>query len=308
MFLASDICRTRGSPNSDVLFNTSRSPKRKSKQKTSESFGVIAVNFTPSGWKYLLVCRRDSVGMCDLLFGNGDINKTYLRRICSQITQREVECILKHPIEKIYHHVFGSTQHDVTSCKQKRRLAWRKNMIKRRFAYIRKNRDLRDIVASVRSQWKDPGWGFPKGRRMFPKEDKFECAIREFEEETGIKRSEIEMGPDTSTARFVEEYVGSNNIIYRHSYFVVVVPSKITPHCDPESIGQKFEISEVAWFPFDCAMRTIRHTNTTKLACLTAAHEHLLSSHPPPSVGSGGDLSIDVGSDLVKNRRTCLAV
>ena len=299
MFVASDVRRMRGSSKSGALVK--RSMAVKYKHKTSESFGLIAVSPTPSGWKYLLVCRRDSVGMCDLLFGNGDITRTYLRRICSQITQNEVERILTHPIERICNTVFGPTLQYATTSKQKRRLAWRKNMIKRRFAFIRKNKELRDIVSSVRSQWKDPGWGFPKGRLSYPKEDELECAMREFEEETGIQRTEITLLPETSTIRFVEEYVGSNNIIYRHNYFVVVVPSKIKPHCDPDSTGQRFEISEVGWFPFECAMATIRHTNTTKLACLSAAQEYLLSSRPDPALG--GSKEMDEAPDLISSKQ-----
>lgn len=283
MFIASDTLRIRGgegraSPGQCVKTTRARTNKKRKGKKPTESFGIIAMRPSPSGWKYLLVCRRDSVGMCDILFGNETITKRYLRRVCSQITQREVECILHHPIERILKHVFGLAR-QYTTCKEKRRLQWRKQMIRRRINIIRQNRDLRDIVDSVQSQWKDPGWGFPKGRLLYPSEDEMECALREFEEETGIGRSELRINKDPSV-RFVEEYVGSNNVTYRHNYFITIVSPKATPCCDPDSTGQRFEISEVGWFPFDGAMRTIRHTDTTKLACLSAAHEYMKHSRP----------------------------
>jgi ADP-ribose pyrophosphatase YjhB (NUDIX family) len=36
--------------------------------------------------------------------------------------------------------------------------------------------------------WSEPEWGFPKGRRNYQEKD-YECAVREFCEETGYKQS-----------------------------------------------------------------------------------------------------------------------
>ena len=36
----------------------------------------------------------------------------------------------------------------------------------------------------IQDIWVEPEWGFPKGRRNFMEKD-YECALREFSEETG---------------------------------------------------------------------------------------------------------------------------
>ena len=45
---------------------------------------------------------------------------------------------------------------------------------------------LHDLLEQSKTNWTEPEWGFPKGRRN-PRESDFDCATRELTEETGIE-------------------------------------------------------------------------------------------------------------------------
>ena len=46
---------------------------------------------------------------------------------------------------------------------------------------------LNDLIeeSSKYERWEEPEWGFPKGRRNYQEKD-YDCAMREFTEETGL--------------------------------------------------------------------------------------------------------------------------
>jgi len=67
-------------------------------------------------------------------------------------------------------------------------------------------------------QWTEPEWGFPKGRRNTNETD-YECAIREFSEETGFSKNIIK--PVHNVIPFEEIFTGSNYFSYKHKYFLV---------------------------------------------------------------------------------------
>ena len=51
---------------------------------------------------------------------------------------------------------------------------------------------LKDIVEMSKTKWMETEWEFPKGRRN-QKEKDLDCALREFEEETGIHQTDIKI-------------------------------------------------------------------------------------------------------------------
>ena len=105
----------------------------------------------------------------------------------------------------------------------------------------------------------EPEWEFPKGRRNFQEKD-FDCAIREFEEETGIKQNEINV--IENLVQMEEMYIGSNKKSYKHKYFIASIKN-------PEkSISienfQKSEVSEMQWKTLDDCLQSIRPYNLEK--------------------------------------------
>jgi 8-oxo-dGTP pyrophosphatase MutT (NUDIX family) len=94
------------------------------------------------------------------------------------------------------------------------------------------------------AKFKDPEWGFPKGRRMRGETD-VDCAVREFYEETNIESLAYKVFPNIS---FSETFVGTNGVSYRHRYFVALLKDSKQFTLDGRLTAvQRREVSAVEW-------------------------------------------------------------
>ena len=50
--------------------------------------------------------------------------------------------------------------------------------------------NLEKLIQQSTTNWTEPEWGFPKGRRNYQESD-LHCALREFSEETGFPKSKL---------------------------------------------------------------------------------------------------------------------
>ena len=106
-------------------------------------------------------------------------------------------------------------------------------------------------------------WGFPKGRRNL-KESDYNCALREFEEEIGINRDEYDV---LRNIKPIEEcFIGSNNVRYKHIYYIAKIKQKKTFFIDPCNKNQISEIGKIEWFSINQAKEKLdRITRKKKL-------------------------------------------
>jgi 8-oxo-dGTP pyrophosphatase MutT (NUDIX family) len=130
---------------------------------------------------------------------------------------------------------------------------------------------LRNIVRNVRTRY-TLLWEVPKGRRNSAHEPNILCAVREFEEETGIKKSEYRILPDI---RRRVNYI-SRGVQYNCIYYVAVASSGVAVH----NIGLRDtgrpvlhefhysgEIGDICW----ASIEDIRHLSETRtLECMVA--------------------------------------
>jgi 8-oxo-dGTP pyrophosphatase MutT (NUDIX family) len=118
---------------------------------------------------------------------------------------------------------------------------------------LKKERKTSNIEA-----WKEPEWGFCKGRRNY-KESDFDCAVREMQEETGYSKENMYVLKNINT--FEEIFIGSNFKCYKHKYYLMYMTYE-------ESLKTaEFEKSEVAcikWASFNECISLIRSYNIEK--------------------------------------------
>ena len=110
------------------------------------------------------------------------------------------------------------------------------------------------------TEWNETEWEFPKGRRN-QKEKDLDCALREFEEETGIKRSKLTIVENILP--FEEMFIGSNHKSYKHKYFLALIDNL---ECDKEHLNnfQITEVSKIEWKTINKCLESIRPYNLEK--------------------------------------------
>ena len=128
--------------------------------------------------------------------------------------------------------------------------------------------NLDKIINESTSQWEETEWGFPKGRRNYQEKD-LNCALREFEEETGYLRSNVKLLQNIIP--YEEIFTGSNMKSYKHRYFVGYIDSSITTTYQ----YQETEVSDVKWMSMKECIKKIRPYNLEKISILNKVNKVL---------------------------------
>ena len=114
---------------------------------------------------------------------------------------------------------------------------------------------LKDIVKMSKTSWKETEWEFPKGRRN-QKEKDIDCALREFEEETGISKNRITI--IQNILPFEEIFIGSDHKSYKHKYLLSFVENDDIDKTDYLNNYQTTEVSKMEWKTIDKCLESIR--------------------------------------------------
>ena len=218
------------------------------------SCGIALVNqaslpVDPHTVQVLMIRRKDSMSFAEFMRGKYDpTNAEYVGVLFANMTLQEQTMIVCEPFEALWRQLWNE---DTSSPEY---LA-----SKERFALVDKDAMMRAHL----SPFKEPEWGFPKGRRVRCESD-IECAVREFNEETNIPREAYTLLKDIVLG---ETFMGLNGIRYRHAYFVGLLTN-------PElvNVGQKMtymqrrEISGIGWKTFDECRAYIRPHHVERTA------------------------------------------
>lgn len=226
-------------------------------KKPITSFGIICFRINLyNKIEYLMVQRKDSLGYVDFLRGKYNINNDFnLRNIISEMTEEEIENIKKHSYSELWNKLWNKKNE-----KYERKNEEKFNIIKNERGYLFDNNN---------KHWKEPEWGFPKGRRNY-KEKEYECAMREFQEETGYDKNNLSIMKNMYT--FDEIFTGSNLKSYKHRYFLCYIDYKNTINTDNY---QKSEIGDMKWFEIHDVMDKIRVYNIEKINLIKRIHSLL---------------------------------
>jgi len=250
------------------------------------SYGILAIRVSKEGWnqalqlcqsdsdlngfpheylEYLLVQRRDSIGFVELLRAKYKLSD--VQYIITQIegtTEKERHALKVKSFEQLWIDLWGASTFETKQYRQEYEQAKLKfEQLKQGVLYNDKMTTLDELLDIIPIKWSTPEWGFPKGRRN-PGETDMTCAIREFQEETGLTRNDYFLFDGIEPIH--ETFFGNNNIHYCHVYYIALVPDVCTIR--PETSN---EIGGFGWFSLKDALDTIRHTNVEKRELLLRA-------------------------------------
>jgi 8-oxo-dGTP pyrophosphatase MutT (NUDIX family) len=145
----------------------------------------------------------------------------------------------------------------------------------RKFATIKDM--LPQLISENPSKWLEPEWGFPKGRRN-PHESDLNCAMREFQEETGLQRNEFSIIQNTFPIS--ETFFGSNQVHYCHKYYIAICNKSVEVKMNMNNPHMAREIGAIKWCYLDEAISKIRPDNIEKREILLKAGKIMRNFYP----------------------------
>ena len=228
------------------------------------SYGIIAFRGGFEGIEYLMIRRKNSFGYIDFIRGKySPYNLNQLKTLMDEMSLHEKEQILTLPFDRLWTNMWGETnilnsQYKNEECASKKKF----DLLKDGITIDNINYKLNDIVKLSNTEWRETEWEFPKGRRN-QKEKDLNCALREFEEETGISKNKITIIENLMP--FEEMFIGSNHKAYKHKYFLALFNiSQDTNNSDELNNFQVTEVSKMEWKTLDKCLESIRPYNLEK--------------------------------------------
>lgn len=212
----------------------------------------------------LMIQRKDSLGFMDIMRGKYKVNEPdYIKKQLRGMTLKERTRLLNDEFEAIWHDLWGSDMESSQRYAHDRLISKQKLGELRAGVEIAKGETytLADLLRQEPNFYETPEWGFPKGRRD-PYETDIQCAFRELEEESGI--TENELWKAINVAPFIEQFYGSNDIHYRHTYYLAQYVGTRSITFDAFNSEMTREIGSLAWKPMDEALILLRPENVEK--------------------------------------------
>jgi len=220
---------------------------------------------TVSKPEYLMICRKDSFGYVDFIRGKyslSDIDHIY--HIFREMSKSEhAKIIQAESFNELWCDLWN-IPYIKTSHKHEERVSRKKyEILKAGYVSMytspniltdtNKSTITLETIIKDSSVFKDAEWEFPKGRKEF-NESEINCALREFEEETGISQSNIQLVENL--VGFDENYVGSNYAAYKHRYFLAEYTNLTNDNI--LDTFQKNEVGKLEWKSLDQCLDDMR--------------------------------------------------
>lgn len=234
------------------------------------SFGIICYKMNGNTINYLMIQRKDSLSFMEFIRGKYLVTDIgYIKQLVSSMTVDEKKLLLTKSFDEIWNYTWY--QNNASSIKHTSEYYESKN----KFDYLVNNSILIEIINNIICLVEqEQEWGFPKGRRKL-KETDLDCAIREFCEETRLKPNDIEILD--SIKPFEEIFFGTNNILYKHTYYIAkIIDNETSVSVDQTCLEQIREVRALKWFNIEEVLHHIKSHNRERCQIITKVNKTLL--------------------------------
>ena len=215
-------------------------PKIVVRNKISISYGLIVFTYNKEGEKlFLMTQRRDTFSYECILRGlyTNDILEEYV----NNTTKEERARFNAHDFDILWKDLWVSTKRRLYRLEYKKAKELYETNIERIRLLVAKNTEYGKAI-----------WEFPKGK-LFSEETTYQCALREFEEETHIKKSYVSIMKEAG--HYDDNYEGTDHNMYRSIYYLGYIPRgmdiKINYLPCPWKVRSKYisdEVMDLKWF------------------------------------------------------------
>ena len=227
------------------------------------SFGFICIKKVDNIAKILLVRRQFTVEFSTFIIGRYTFkNLGYIRRLFRRMTFEEKKILQNESFYTIWNTIWYKPE-SKECLVQKYKMAYARyvkisnGVRNEKKQYIKLDR----LINENRSQFDEPDWTLPKGKRE-QDESPLECAKREVMEETSL--SPDQYNHLENIYPLYEKYKGSDGLLYKHVYYVSVAADDAKVKLDPNNKQQITEVGKIGWFTIQKALSMIRTNNNRK--------------------------------------------
>jgi 8-oxo-dGTP pyrophosphatase MutT (NUDIX family) len=235
------------------------------------SIGIVAFRIHNNEPEFLMIRRKDTLGHVDFMRGKYSVNnKEYIINMLNQMTLTEKNNLKTQDFDTLWNNIWGNNNSLSNQYKNEESISREKyNHLKRGVNFGNQLYNLDELIdeSNQISNWEESEWGFPKGRRNH-KESDYDCAIREFSEETGYDPKMLEN--IQNIIPYEEIFTGSNYKSYKHKYFVMYMNYKNSLN---ENGFEEAEVSKMEWKNYKKCIEDIRDYNIEKKRTLTQIFE-----------------------------------
>jgi 8-oxo-dGTP pyrophosphatase MutT (NUDIX family) len=226
------------------------------------SLGIVAFRWRQDAAvpEYLMIRRRDTLGYIDFMRGKYSTqNIDYIKNMLRQMTVQERRGLLERPFDDLWRELWGLGE---TPCRRQFQYNSEESHSRDKIARLKASGVLNAMVEDSIAEhpaWEEAEWGFPKGRRNYGEKD-YDCAVREFVEETGYPADLLHNFQNVFP--FEENFMGSNYKSYKHKYFLSYI--NFDESVEKRGVFQKEEVGEMAWKTLEECLSSIRDYNVEK--------------------------------------------
>ena len=253
------------------------------------SYGIIAfkIDNNTKDIYFLMICRKDTFHYVEFMRGRYDLdNSDYLESLLDGLTGFERDQILNNNFDYLWINLWMTKNNESKNQERYNREYYDS---KNKFSKLKENNYFKKYFEKSEIKWSEPEWGFPKGRRNLGEQD-LDCAIREFEEESGLSSDQynivdirlvsnsFDINEDSlcdPTYKVKEVFTGTNNLKYKHVYYLAICNNNIQVKLDENNFDQSSEISNIKWFQYSDCLKKIRPYNKEKIKVLDEVHNYV---------------------------------
>lgn len=222
------------------------------------SFGIICYRIKNNNVEYLMIQRKDSLSFMEFIRGRYKVtDEEYLLDLINNMTEGEKSMLLEGDFDKIWNYAWtqqninNTVKHTTEYCESK----------KKYMSIYSTNFFMNNLKKDKYNNYEQE-WGFPKGRRKL-KESNTDCSIREFCEETRISKKDINILYNYND--FEEIFFGTNNILYKHVYYIGKIEKEVNLQIDSKCLEQSREIRALQWFNYNDVLKKIKNINVERI-------------------------------------------
>tara|TARA_R110002074_G_scaffold289297_3_gene461119 strand:+ start:326 stop:1138 length:813 start_codon:yes stop_codon:yes gene_type:complete len=211
--------------------------------------------------KFIVIRRKYTLGYTNFIRGLYNLEKNSLLDLINIMTLEEKQKVQLNTFDFLWKDLWMIEDINNTYYNEYEKSKIKFNQLKSKAP---KEINLNNIIKLSNTNYIEPEWGFPKGRRNND-ENNLECAIREFEEETNLEDQQYKL---LNLKPIIEDFMGTDNKKYRNIYYIAEYTDNENKLILSNNNFQQAEISDIRFMSFNEIKEHIRPYDSEKLNVL----------------------------------------